>query len=74
MKELKRIHELRPDDRNLALMTSPFLKEYKTWRNFENLPTAEGAKRNAGKGSRGYRLNSAQETPQEEALQLLKSE
>ena len=74
MKELKRIHEMSPEDRNLALMTSPFLKEYKTWRNFENLPTAEGAKRNAGKGSRGYRLNSAQETPQEGALQLLKSE
>lgn len=74
MKELKRIHELRSEKRNLALLTSPFLKEYKTWRNFENLPTVEGAKRNAGKGSRGYRLNSALETPQEGALQLLKSE
>ena len=74
MKELKRLHELRPEERSLALMSSPYSKEYKTWRNFENLPTAEGAKRNAGKGSRGYRLNTPQETPREGALQLLQAE
>ena len=74
MKELKRLHELRPDDRTLALKSSPYSKEYETWRNFENLPTAEGAKRNSGKGSRGYKLNSIQETSSDGALQLLRAE
>jgi len=74
MKELKRLHELRPEDRTLALKSSPYSKEYETWRNFENLPTAEGAKRNSGKGSRGYKLNFIQETPSDGALQLLRAE
>lgn len=74
MKELKRLHELRPEDRTLALKSSPYSKEYETWRNFENLPTAEGAKRNSGKGSRGYKLNSIQETSSDGALQLLQAE
>ena len=74
MKELKRLHEMNAEDRILALKSSPYTKEYETWRKFENLPTVEGAKRNSGKGTRGNKLETQKENLSESPLDVLRAE
>jgi hypothetical protein len=74
MRELKRIHEMKPEARMLALKSNPYAREYETWRKFENLPTVEGAKRNTGKGARGVKIEVQRESTKESTLDIIRSE